>query len=98
MKNRNVFFYFTLSHFLVFFSGIIRHDVDEKEYLDLAKSKQFDAAGQVIIDNSHLGTCVLIHKKYVLSAAHVFMRKGDMASSKSTNGLNENSSLKEHLN
>lgn len=59
--------------FLTFFSGIIRHDVDEKDYLELASEKQFDCVGQVYKDTSASGSCVLIGDRFVLSAAHVFI-------------------------
>lgn len=59
--------------FLIFFSGIIRHDVDEKAYLKLAVQKQFDCVGQVYKDTTPSGSCVLISNRYVLSAAHVFI-------------------------
>lgn len=72
-KNRSIQFTVSFVALFVFFSGIIRHDVAEKEYLDLAKSKQFDAAGLVYIDTSAGGSCVLIHDRFILSAAHVFM-------------------------
>jgi secreted trypsin-like serine protease len=59
--------------FLTFFSGIIRHDVDEKEYLALAAEKQFDCVGQIFEDTLTSGSCVLISDRFVLSAAHVFI-------------------------
>lgn len=58
---------------LTFFSGIIRHDVDEKNYLALAAERQFDCVGQVFKDTSASGSCVLISDRFVLSAAHVFI-------------------------
>ena len=59
--------------FLTFFSGIIRHDVDEEKYLTLAAEKQFDCVGQVFQDTSAIGSCVLISDRFALSAAHVFI-------------------------
>jgi secreted trypsin-like serine protease len=59
--------------FLTFFSGIIRHDVDEKAYLALASEKQFDCVGRVYKDTSESGSCILIGDRFVLSAAHVFI-------------------------
>ena len=59
--------------FSTFFLGIIRHDVDESEYLALAAEKQFDCVGQVFKDNLATGSCVLISDRFVLSAAHVFI-------------------------
>jgi secreted trypsin-like serine protease len=72
-KNRDFSFLMAFVALIVFSSGIIRHDVDEKKYLDLAKSKQFEAVGHVFIGTSAGGSCVLIHDKFILSAAHVFM-------------------------
>jgi len=56
-------------------AGVYRHDVPAKKYKDLAAQKQFDCVGMVLqADNKEKrGSCVLIGKKYVLSAAHVFM-------------------------
>ncbi|NLN96717.1 MAG: trypsin-like serine protease [Bacteroidales bacterium] len=59
--------------FLTFFSGIIRHDVDEKAYLKLAAKKQFGCVGQIYKDTSASGSCVLISDHFVLSCAHVFV-------------------------
>ncbi len=59
--------------FLTFFAGIIRHDVDEKQYLEFAAEKQFDCVGQIFKDTSAAGSCVLINDRFVLSAAHVFI-------------------------
>lgn len=58
---------------LTFFSGIIRHDVDESEYLALAAEKQFDCVGRIFIDTSTSGSCVLISNHFILSAAHIFI-------------------------
>lgn len=59
--------------FLLFTSGIIRHDVKKKLYRKLANSEEFNSVGQVIISNDFTGSCVLIDQNYVLSAAHVFI-------------------------
>jgi secreted trypsin-like serine protease len=60
--------------FLTFFSGIIRHDVEEKAYLQLAVQKQFDCVGRIYKkDTTASGSCVLINDRFVLSAAHVFI-------------------------
>jgi hypothetical protein len=68
---------------LLLTSGIIRHDVSESKYQELANQKQFDCVGQVFIgqDSIVLGSCVLISNKYVLSAAHVFMNSEPLADS-----------------
>lgn len=59
--------------FMIFFSGIFRHDIDKKNYLKLAAEKQFDCVGRIFIDTSTSGSCVLISNRFVLSAAHVFI-------------------------
>ena len=58
-------------------AGVYRHDVPAKKYKDLAAQKQFDCVGMVLKteDKEKRGSCVLIGRKYVLSAAHVFMVK-----------------------
>ena len=65
------------------FAGIYRHDVPPDKYKKLAQEKQFDCVGIALTDCgehyhgacTYLGSCVLIGKKYVLSAAHLFTRK-----------------------
>lgn len=72
--NRTIFsFAVSSAIFVLFFSGIIRHDVDESAYIKLAAEKQFDVIGQVFIDTVFSGSAVLINEKYILSAAHVFI-------------------------
>jgi hypothetical protein len=58
---------------LLFSSGIIRHDVSEDKYKNLAKEKQFDCVGQIYQDTTVKGSCVLINSRFALSAAHVFI-------------------------
>ncbi|TDO24942.1 trypsin-like serine protease [Pedobacter duraquae] len=60
--------------FLLLFAGIMRDDVAESKYTALANQKQFDCVGQVLIGGKPAGSCVLISNRFVLSAAHVFMR------------------------
>jgi len=60
-------------------AGIYRHDVSPEKYRELARNKQFDCVGQVIGaegTDALGGSCVLIGKRYVLSAAHVFVVAG----------------------
>lgn len=59
--------------FLTFFSGIIRHDVDENAHLQLAAQKQFDCVGQIDKDTTVIGSCALISERFVLITAHVFI-------------------------
>lgn len=59
---------------LLCFAGIMRDDVAETAYLNLGREKQFDCVGKVFIGNKFSGSCVLIGKRYILSAAHVFKR------------------------
>jgi secreted trypsin-like serine protease len=72
--------------FLTFFSGIIRHDIDEKEYLKLATESQFDCVGQVFKDTTTRGSCVLISDRFVLSAAHVFIDSDTRTDTMNFNG------------
>jgi len=68
---------------LLLTSGIIRHDISESKYQELANQKQFNCVGQVFIGRDSIvrGSCVLISNKYVLSAAHVFMNSESIADS-----------------
>lgn len=58
---------------ILFFCGIIRHDVDESAYTKLAAQSQFNGVGEVYCKGEFKGSCVWIRDRYVLSAAHVFM-------------------------
>jgi secreted trypsin-like serine protease len=74
MVQKRVFFTSSiLVCFLVFFSGIIRRDVPEENYLRLAAKKQFNCVGKVFKDTTFRASCVLIGNRFVLSAAHVFV-------------------------
>src|SRR5687767_1908403 len=75
-NNKTVILITSLFALMIFFSGIIRHDVKEDLHLRLAKQKQFDCVGQVSFGSNptgYDGSCVLINEKFGLSAAHVFM-------------------------
>ncbi|MBK8640711.1 MAG: trypsin-like serine protease [Saprospiraceae bacterium] len=72
-RNRVIILTLSLSSFFLFFSGIIRHDVDEKNYLSLANQKEFNCVGRIYKDSTSSGSCVLISDRFVLSAAHVFI-------------------------
>lgn len=74
MKHRNsIPLILSLLSFIIFFSGIIRHDVNEDKHQNLAKEKQFHCVGQIYQDTTAKGSCVLINNRFVLSAAHVFI-------------------------
>lgn len=60
--------------FVLFFSGIYRHDVDVEEYLKLAQQPQFNCVGQIFIDDKPGASCVLINKRFALTAAHGLFR------------------------
>ena len=72
-QNRFTLPIFLLLAFLTFFSGIIRHDVDEKAHIKLGAKKQFDCVGRVFKDTIASAACVLISDRFALSAAHVFL-------------------------
>lgn len=61
-----------VSLFTTFCSGIIRHDTDENKYYELANQPQFDCVGLFFSkpDSAVGGSCVLIKKNYILTAAH----------------------------
>lgn len=73
MKSRYITLFLTLLVSFFSFFGIMRHDVDEQKYKDLANEKQFDCVGKLFIDSTFNGSCVLISKKYILTAAHIFI-------------------------
>ena len=56
--------------FPILISGIIRHDIDKEEYLELAKNSKFDNIGKIWINTYFSGSAVLISENYILSAAH----------------------------
>ncbi len=53
-------------------AGVYRHDRKKQQYIDLGAKKEFDCVGMVNKNGSRGGSCVLVGKKYVLTAAHVF--------------------------
>lgn len=73
MKNKTTLIFLIILSFISF-SGIIRHDVSEQDYLDLAAQPQFDCSGRIIqVSDSSGSSGVLITPKHVLSAAHIFI-------------------------
>lgn len=57
--------------FLLFFNGIIRHDVDAEEYYKLAAQKQFDCVADIQTAEGSAASGVLVADRYVLTAAHI---------------------------
>lgn len=56
------------------YSGVFRHDVSRKKYLELAKQPQFACVGLILKDQLYpQGSCVAIGGRYLLSAAHCFI-------------------------
>lgn len=55
---------------------IYRHDVPEEKFRQLGEQPQFDCVGKVLDGERHVasGSCVLIDDRYVLSAAHLFVK------------------------
>ncbi|MAX79954.1 MAG: hypothetical protein CL843_07245 [Crocinitomicaceae bacterium] len=72
-------------------SGIIRHDVPDEAYIKFAQQPQFDCAGLVTTpqqkDEDGGGSCVLISKKYVLTAAHIFIESDTKSDTIEYNGM-----------
>ncbi len=58
-------------------SGVIRHGVDKSKSLDLAKQNQYDCVGKIVQDYRIKGSCVLIHPRMVLTAAHTLIKLTD---------------------
>ncbi|MFA6259991.1 MAG: trypsin-like serine protease [Bacteroidia bacterium] len=74
MNRKNTFLIgIALLAFLTGFSGIIRHDVPEESYRNLAQQPQFECVGQVYKDTQALGSCVFIGDRFLLTAAHLFI-------------------------
>jgi hypothetical protein len=65
---------------MISFSGIIRHDVSEQDYLEMASQPQFDCSGRIIqLSDSSGGSGVLISPRHVLTAAHIFIDSDEKA-------------------
>lgn len=77
-------------------SGIIRHDVNQKEYDDLAQQPQFDCVGQLMLnDTTPIGSCVLIGKNKIVTAAHCFEMAEEICKSKGVQSPNLSLYLKD---
>jgi hypothetical protein len=83
---RYIYAILCLLTFLTFFSGVIRHDVSEESYLQLARQKQFDCVGQIYKDTLPSASCVLIGDRFVLSAAHIFIESDTRKDTMNLNG------------
>lgn len=59
--------------FLLFFSGIIRHDVKERKYVKLGQQKQFNCVSQVFLNRKPKASAVLISENFALSVAHILI-------------------------
>lgn len=58
--------------FLLLFAGSIRNDVPISAYMSFGNRKEFESVGKMLNGNGEIsGSCVLIGKKHVLSAAHL---------------------------
>jgi hypothetical protein len=73
MKKQRIILIALLCIYTVAGAGIYRHDRKESDYTDLGAQPQFSCVGQIMHQGEMHGSCVLIGKKYVLSAAHVFI-------------------------
>ncbi|MXV14063.1 trypsin-like serine protease [Hufsiella ginkgonis] len=73
MKNKLVLFFGSILTGIVSFAGIMRDDAEEAGYRKLAAEHQFDCVGKLFNGDRMIGSCVLIGKRKVLSAAHVMM-------------------------
>ena len=75
MKQKHLFLRLLLLTSLKSFGGIHRHDVPVEKYLALAKQPQFLCVGSILngINLGGVGSCILIDKKFVLTAAHCCM-------------------------
>lgn len=66
-------------------AGIFRDDVDEREYLKLAKEPQFDCVGRIVSSTGKRGgSCTLIKEDYVLTAGHIALFKDEKVRSGET--------------
>lgn len=56
---------------IILSSGIIRHDISQKDYDDLAQNASFDCVGELLLnDTTLIGSCVLIAQNKLTTAAH----------------------------
>ena len=59
--------------------GVIRHGINKQSSLDLAQQQEYKCVGMMTQDDRIKGSCVLIHPRLALTAAHclVKLRTGD---------------------
>lgn len=78
MKNRRlIIVLFSVFAYVVNFAGIIRDDANKQDHIDLANEPQFDCVGEFIRNDQSRGTCVLINDSTALTAAHIFIKRGN---------------------
>jgi len=75
--------------YILFYSGIYRHDVNVQDYINLADEPPFECVGQLFIDDKPGSSCVLINERIVLTAAHALIHaKEKSALDTIINGVN----------
>lgn len=69
-------FYSILAHVL----GVIRHGIDKNESLKLAQQPAYQSVGMFTQQGRMMGSCVLIHPRMALTAAHTLtkLRQGEL--------------------
>ncbi|MFI5222249.1 MAG: hypothetical protein ACHQK8_07990 [Bacteroidia bacterium] len=70
MRLKQVIYFFILT--LLLSSGIGRDDVPLSKYYEFANNPVFDCVGEMYYNNEFSGTCVLIDKKFIITAGHNF--------------------------
>jgi hypothetical protein len=66
-----------LSCFIDIPPGVIRHGINKQLSLDLAKQKAYDCVGMMEQNHRIKGSCVLIHPRMALTAAHTLIKITD---------------------
>lgn len=56
--------------FLLLVAGAGRHDISLNAYFERAKDPAFACAGELLLGNEPVSSCVLIGKRYVMTTAH----------------------------
>lgn len=63
-----------LYYFIYFPPGVIRHGINKQLSLDLAKRTAYDCVGMMEQNHRIKGSCVLIHPRIALTAAHTLIK------------------------